>query len=259
MSASLASKSAEYGFDGGTGRTAVDKAMVVLAALITSEVTLSLTQLSQRTCLAKATVHRILAALQSHGMIVRTGDKYSAGVMVQPRRNSEDGIFTSLQQHSTPYLVELHQMTGHTASVSVLIGESVQHVNQIFGHRTPRLPGMASAGKDLPATAIDQVLHAYQVGHGTRRLSAAATDELSEIRRIGLAHVDDATRKVTSVAVPLTGVQHPAALALAGHFGQVDVISAARVLRRTAFELSRALMAYRAAMNYPVQRSVSHG
>ncbi|WP_152521498.1 helix-turn-helix domain-containing protein [Amycolatopsis decaplanina] len=257
MNASLASKSEEDGFAGGTGHTAVDKAMVVLASLITSEVPLSLTQLSQHTRLAKATVHRVLAALQAHGMIVRAGDKYSPGGMVQPDRSPEDGFVASLRQHATPYLVDLHQMTGHTASISVLAGESAQLVNQIFGHRTPRLPNVVSVTSRFPRTAIGQILHAYQVGRDIGLCAAPDTDRLSEIRRTGLAQVDDVVQKVTTIAVPLTGVQRPAALAVTGHFKQVNPLIAARALRRAAFEFGRTLMAYRVIAN-PLERTASH-
>ncbi|MGW4127780.1 helix-turn-helix domain-containing protein [Amycolatopsis japonica] len=233
----------------------MDKAMVVLVSLITSEVPLSLTQLSQQTCLAKATVHRILAVLQAHGMIVRTGDKYSPGGMVQGHHGEEDSLVALLQSHSTPYLVDLHQMTGITASVSILTGGSVKHVNQIFGHRTPRLPSTASSS-GVPSTAIEQVLHAYQVGQDAERLTASAVDDLSEIRRIGLAHVDDAVHKVTSVAVPLSGTQRSVALALTGHFKKVNTLAAAKALRQVAFDFSRALVAYR-AVTKPFERAAS--
>ncbi|WP_244162670.1 helix-turn-helix domain-containing protein [Amycolatopsis regifaucium] len=245
MNASLASKSEEDTFAGGIGHSAVDKAMVVLASLITSEVPLSLTQLSQHNRLAKATVHRVLAALLAHGMIVRTGDKYYPGGMVQPDRSGDDGFVASLRQHATPYLVDLHQMTGHTASISVLADESAQVVNQIFGHRTPRLPNMVSATSRFPQTAIGQVLRAYQVGQDIGHPSAPTADQLWEIRRIGLAQVDDVVQKVTNIAVPLTGLQRPAALAVTGHFQQVNPLIAARALRRAAFEFGRRLMAYR--------------
>ncbi|ANN15826.1 IclR family transcriptional regulator [Amycolatopsis orientalis] len=257
MNVSLSTQQELDGLTGGVGRTAMDKAMIVLASLITSEVALSLTELSHRTRLAKATVHRVLAVLQAHGMIVRSGDRYRPGGMVLSARRGEDGLVALLQQHSTPYLVDLHQLTGHTASISVLTCDSAQHVNQIFGHRTPRLPSMASVTSTFPSTAIAQVLHAYgAAGQSARGPSDPAADKLSEIRRIGLAHVDDAVHKVTSIAVPLTGTQRPTALALTGHFKQVNILIAARALRRVAFEFGRMLLAHRAVMNQ-IERAAS--
>lgn len=257
MNTSSATKSEAFDISSGKGRTAVDKAMVVLTALITSEVALSLTQLSHHTRLAKATVHRVLAVLLAHGMIVRVGDKYSPGEMVRADRGIDDRFIIPLKHCSTPHLVELHQVTGHTASISVLAGDAPRHVNQVFGHRSPRLPSATPADKFLPRTAIEQVLRAYQIGSGAGRPCLPAADELSEIRRAGLAQVDDPLRKVTSIAVPLSGLQRPVALALTSHLRQVDTTAVARVLRQAAFTLARTLIAHRAVMHLPEQRTAT--
>jgi DNA-binding IclR family transcriptional regulator len=147
-------------------------------------------------------------------------------------------------------------MTGQTASISVLAGESAQLVNQIFGHRTPRLPNVISGTTRFPRSAIGQILHAYQVGQDIGHRGAPDINQLSEIRRTGLAQVDDVVQKVTTIAVPLTGVQRPAALAVTGQLNQVNPRIAARALRRAAFEFGRTLMAYRVIAN-PLERTAS--
>ncbi|MFC3456054.1 helix-turn-helix domain-containing protein [Amycolatopsis speibonae] len=220
----------------------MDKAMLVLSALITSDVALSLTQLSQRTRLAKATVHRVLTVLQSHNMIVRKRAEYAPGYLITQHENlAGNNFLAALGVRSTPYLLELYETTGHTASISVLYGDAVHHVNQIFGHRTPRFARLIPAGAGSPIAAIEQVLHAYRATPVDEHLSTAAADELSEIRRVGLARVDIPSCGITGIAVPLSGLAHPVALALTGRQDQMNIAVAARALRQSAFLLGRAL------------------
>ncbi len=138
-------------------------------------------------------------------------------------------------------------MTGLTASISVLAGEEPHHVNQIFGHRTPRLSSAALARRTLRRSAIEQVLRAYRMDTDAECAGEPSTDEFSEIRRVGLAMTDDPLQRFTSVAVPLGGLRQPVALALTGHLTQVGIASAARELRRAAYSLSRSLIVHRAA------------
>lgn len=228
----------------GPGLTAVDKAMVVLTLLINSDLPLSLTELSRKTGLAKPTVHRVLVALQAHKMVSRFGDRYSPGDQVSCYRKVDTDFLALLRSESTPYLTELHQLTGQAASVSVLTGSTVYHVNKVYGHRAIQVPSPVT--RQLSATfsddAIRRILQAYQVTSDERTLAdASLAEEIAEIRRTGIARTDDHAHGITSIAVAVyrSGNAQPVALAVTGRTGRFEPSETAEALRRSAFALAR--------------------
>lgn len=229
----------------GPGLTAVDKAMVVLTLLIESEAPLSLTELSRKAGLAKPTVHRVLAALRSHRMVARFGDKYFPGDRVSRYRAVETDFLALLRSESTPYLTELHQLTGQAASISVLTGDTVYHVNKVYGHSAVRIPSPVtgyvptSFGDD----AICRILQAYRSAPNDNTLAdASLAGEMVEVRRTGIARTDDRAHGTTSIAVPVYRSGHgqpPVALAVTGRTGWFEPSETAEALRRSAFALTR--------------------
>ena len=217
--------------------TAVEKAMVVLVELAESTSPQSLAELTKRTGLAKATVHRLLAILLAYRMVERIGGHYVPGGYLAGRLGIRDA-FTLLRRESTPYLMELHRETGHTAALGVLVANTVYHVNQVYGHSSPRFPERTD-GRDrvLPRDAIAQVLLAHRTG-------TLAFAELAEIRCTGCACTEAPARGSRTVAVPVraaAGPQLPVALGLSGRADGFDVAVTQKLLRRSAFEISRAI------------------
>lgn len=229
----------------GTSLTAVDKAMVVLTLLINNDVPLSLTELARKSGLTKPTVHRLLAVLRSHRMVSRLGDKYSPGQQVSsPDRLVDPRLLALLRSESTPYLAELHQLTGETASISVLAGNIVHHVNMVYGHRAVRFPAPGTGQQPgvFPDIAISRILGAHRFEPVGRPAATALAGELSEIRSAGIARSDDHDLGITCVAVPVHGwggAHPPVALAITGRSGRFEPSVAARALRRSAFALAR--------------------
>ncbi|HEV8556642.1 MAG TPA: helix-turn-helix domain-containing protein [Actinophytocola sp.] len=205
--------------------SAVDKALVILTVLTTSAEPLPLAEVSRRCGLPKPTAHRLLATLCAHNMITRSGVRYLSV------RGGDDTFLALLKSESTPYLVELHNTTGATATVSALVNGNVQHLNQVYGHRGIRV---------TTATAADLVLQAYDPDP-----TPPTARDLLEIRRAGIASLTTARRGVVSLAVPLCGngtaFQAAAALSIVGRLGGFDPAGASRELRRCAYELTRTL------------------
>jgi IclR family acetate operon transcriptional repressor len=213
---------------------AVDKAMVILATVTASAEPLPLAEVSRRSQLPKATVHRLLAKLCAHNMVVRSGDRYSPARHAVHGTRGDGAFITVLRNESTPYLVELHNATGATATVSTRVAGKVHHVNQVYGHR-----GIRVIGTVVP-TATDLVLRAYDTVPGPDALG-----ELFDVRRAGIACVTTSRHGVASVAVPLSGngtvFPLPIALSLVGPISGFDPTSASNELRRAAYELIRTI------------------
>jgi len=219
--------------------TAVDKAMIMLTAVLTSGEPSSLAELSRRTGLPKSTAHRLLGILCAHGMVARRDGQYVPGVYVSnsfvPENNS---LVMLLRSESTPYLVELHTATGGTASLWMRASTGPVCLNQIYSHRDVRIV----PGSPVPQ-AIGKLFHAYSVGDDAMLPGRPAATELSEIRSTRIAYASEPPRGLVSVAIALwdTGTRRyePIVLAVSGHTGVLDLSAAARELRGYAHSLTR--------------------
>ncbi|UOZ06967.1 IclR family transcriptional regulator [Amycolatopsis sp. WQ 127309] len=241
MSASPAGRSGFHDEPGGVP-SAVDKAMLVLNAVLTDEDEPTLAELTRRTGLAKATVHRVLNVLHAHGMVERTDSRYGPGERLTGfGRPVDTGVFTLLRRESTAYLVELHRATGETASVSVLAGDVVHHVNQVYGHRSCRLPEQTPVGAGSSLSAISRILLAHSPAARTPLVPAT---ELAAVRQAGIACSQDRSGALSTLAVTVPGylgVSRPVALAVTGRAGRFDHAAAAKMLRNSAFAIARAV------------------
>ncbi len=237
--------------------TAVDKAMIVLTNVLIDENSLNLAALCRRTGLAKATVHRLLRVMQRHGVVARLGDKYVPGRhLSEPGHCIDSHFITVLRRESTPYLVDLHRITGEYAAVCLLAGDGIRQVNEVFGHRSC---GGTSISNGVQRGAVESVLAADDVN-----TDPALSSELAAVRLLGAAQSQDTVRGTTTVAVPVHGCcadQPPVALSVTGRTATIDPTAIAKVMRRNAFDLGRVtravLMAertrYRAAAGAVVQ------
>ncbi|RSN20590.1 IclR family transcriptional regulator [Amycolatopsis sp. WAC 04169] len=221
--------------------SAVDKAMLVLNAVIAHESSATLAVLTRETGLAKATVHRVLNVLHEHGVVARTEAGYLAGEqLVDAGLSANADLFAIFRRESTPFLLDLHRASGETASLSVLVGDTVHHLNQLYGHRTCRLPEQVAARKTSAESAITRIL----LAHSSRVPAAVArAKELAAARKTGIATSQCRSGVITTlaVAVPHASVPWPVALAVTGRTGSLDVNSTAKSLRGTAFAFAKHL------------------
>ncbi len=240
---------------------AVDKALVVLAEVISGDGPIGLAELTRRTGLAKATVHRLIGILQAHEMIDQHDRKYLPGHWLADVGRPTDGMFLSLLRRlSTPHLVELYQSTGETVSLGVLAGGEVHYLQRICGHRSVRTPSYSCDRAPAYRTAIGKVLLAHNPivpypvcdDHGSPAATpttitspAALSAELCQVRRNGIAYNrEEYISGVVCVAAPVPagqGQRPPVGIAVSGKAGQLDVAKASEQLRRAAFTLSMAI------------------
>ena len=200
-------------------RSVTLRATAVLGAFDTEHRCLNLSQLSRRSGLPLATVHRLAADLVEGRLLVRRGDgRYEIGA-----RMWRLGLLaspTDLRELAQPHLQDLVTATGHTVHLAVLDGSSALVIERLAGTKT--LPTRHSPGGHLPlhCTAVGKALLAYapaglvdEVMSDLRRYTAyTVTDprtlhrQLDDIRRTGLARSAQEHRVgVSSVALPVSG------------------------------------------------------
>ncbi len=106
------------------GVAAVDRALSILAAFKSDDVSLTLNDLAQRTQLYKSTVLRLLASLVHAHLIQQLGDgRYTLGVQVA-RLHSVYAASFSMERVVTPVLRQLVTVTGESAAYHVRQGEA---------------------------------------------------------------------------------------------------------------------------------------
>jgi len=104
-----------------SGVGTLDKAVQVLDAVAGGP--LGLTELTERTGLPRATVHRLAAALEDHGMLTRdTGRRYVLGHRLAALGMAAD-VWSPLAARVRPVLADLTDATGESAQLYVRQGD----------------------------------------------------------------------------------------------------------------------------------------
>ena len=205
--------------DAPASRSVTLRATAVLGAFDTEHRCLSLSQLSRRSALPLATVHRLAADLVEGRLLVRRGDgRYEIGAHLW--RLGLLAPPSDLRELAQPHLHDLVAATGHTVHLAVLDGASALVIERLAG--TKSLPTRHSPGGQLPlhCTAVGKALLAYappslveEVMSDLRPYTAYTVTEpralhrqLEDIRRTGLARSAQEHRVgVSSVAHPVSG------------------------------------------------------
>lgn len=176
-------------------------ALAILESFDEKHVSQSLSDLSRRLGIAKASAFRNLAALEHHGYVTRDAATglYSLGAQVLrlSRRFSEQN---HLMRGGSAHIAELARATGETSHLSILSGQDIlyvdvaegsQHIRAVVG-RGDRFPahGMAS-GKAILAHVPAEQLTAF-LAAGLNALTPRTIvspdrfiDELETVRRLG--------------------------------------------------------------------------
>jgi DNA-binding IclR family transcriptional regulator len=150
----------------------VQRATRLLKAFDNGPAELGVMELSRRVELHKSTVSRLLATLESEGLVERVPatEKYRLGFMLV-RLAGQVTHFGDVREAARPVLIELTERSHETVHLAVLDGDEVVNVEQLsgphlvreanwIGRRTPL--NCVANGKALlaflPAPAIERVL-----------------------------------------------------------------------------------------------------
>jgi len=240
-------------------RAAVEKALNLLEVLGSSGSSTGLSALARRAQLPKSTAFRLLATLERTQAVVRVGNEYRIGpLMERLGATPTPTIHEALRDRVTPFMVELYGQTHETVHLAVLSGAEVVYLNKLAGHRRMETPSRIGGRLPAYATAVGKAMLARNPLALNLTMSTtrpALTDntitdaqdlehELTRIREIGIAHDHGETlRDLHCVAAPIIGPNgHPvAALSVSGPRGLFDADQHTRRLRRMTYSASRAI------------------
>ncbi len=204
----------------GDANSVLGKVRRILEAFGPDDETLSLSELSRRSGLAKASVHRLAQELVRWGLLERLHSDYRLGMRLFEigQRVPRQRILRDLTR---PFMEDLFHATGETVHLAVADGLEVLYLEKVSGHgqvgRPSRVAGRmplhcTATGRALlafgPASLVEEVLAGPLIRVAPRTVVAPGllAQELQRARECGYAVEHEQTRVgYMSVAVPLRG------------------------------------------------------
>ena len=184
-----------------SGVGVLDKAVLVLSAVEGGAQ--SLTALTERTGLSRATAHRLAVALEVHRLLARDGaGRWQLGPRLGELATA--GAGDPLVERAGPVLARLRDATGESAQLYRRQGAS--RVCVAAAERGSGLRDTVPVGSLLPLTAgsAAQVLLAETPDDPLVAQAAFSPRVLTEVRRRGWAHsVSEREQGVASVSAPV--------------------------------------------------------
>jgi IclR family transcriptional regulator, acetate operon repressor len=149
--------------ESGTLIQSVQRATRLLKAFDSGPAELGVMELSRRVDLHKSTVSRLLATLESEGLIERVPEteKYRLGFMLM-RLAGQVTHFGDVREAARPVLVELTERSRETVHLAVLDGDEVVNVEQISGPHLVREANWVGRRTPLNCVANGKALLAFQ-------------------------------------------------------------------------------------------------
>lgn len=243
--------------EGRPGIEVLNRAVDILEAFTDAPTpNLRLAELAQRTGLPKATLHRLLAALEVLGLVERTEGGHQLGIKLfelgehVPRK-------TRLREAALPFMQDLFEATHDTVHLGVLEGTEVVYLERIRGHRSGalasrvggRLPAYCTGvGKAMLAFAPEAAMNVL-AGKLEPRTAYTITDhqlfaeELTRIRKSGVSYDREENQiGVNCAAAPIIVNGVPiAAVSVTSTSSRVEVERFASAVKAAALGIQRVL------------------
>ena len=146
-----------------TGIQSVRRAAALLRAFGTGAPELGVSELGRKLNLHKSTVSRLLATLESEGLLQRApgNEKYRLGPEIA-RLAGQAGQAGDLREVAHPLLVELAETTRETANLAVLEGAEAHNVDQASGPHLVHIGNWVGRRTPLHCVANGKVLLAHR-------------------------------------------------------------------------------------------------
>jgi DNA-binding IclR family transcriptional regulator len=213
-----------------SGQSVTARALAVLGAFDVDHQQLTLSEISRRTGLPLATVHRLIRELESWRALDRDAQgNYHIGL-----RLWEIGLLappaSRLREIALPFMQDLYEVTRENIHLAIRDGFDAVYVEKLTGHRSVpiisrtggRLPMHATGvGKALLAHQGDEFIHAFCERPLERPTRYTIVErgrllrELEQVRKRGYATTsEEMTLGSFSVAVPILDESGGAAAAL---------------------------------------------
>lgn len=215
------------------GTRAVHRVLSLLKIFSEEKAGLSLTELSRRVGLSKATTHRMLNVLEQEGFLTRSPENgaFQLGpeIIVLGARALQN---VDLRGMSRPELRFLSETSGDDASLESLVGNEVLILDEVRGQNLLGLATEVGTRWPAHATATGKVLQAFAeepMAEPEGGLAASTTetitswerwtDTLAEVREKGYAtNLEELVYGYSSVAAPVKNMEGKvvAAISLGG-------------------------------------------
>lgn len=141
-------------------RSVLGRALLILEAFGVEDQAVGLSELTRRTGLPKATVHRMCRDLVTARLLSAAPEGYRLG-----RGLFELGMRAAtertLLEVAVPFLQDLFARTRETVHFGVRDGDEVVYISKIGGHRQARAPSRIGGRMPLYCTAIGKALLAH--------------------------------------------------------------------------------------------------
>jgi len=156
-----------------TGVQSVRRAAALLRAFGSGSGELGVSELGRQLDLHKSTVSRLLATLESEGLLERApgSDKYRLGHEIL-RLAGQMQPGGDVRAVARPFLVELAEATRESTNLAILDGNEVHNVDQVSGPHLVRIGNWVGRRTPLHCVANGKVLLAYQPPEEIERLTA---------------------------------------------------------------------------------------
>ncbi|MEU1696110.1 MULTISPECIES: IclR family transcriptional regulator [Streptomyces] len=252
----------------------LDKAVSILNCFDSVGGSFRLTELSDRTGLPKATVHRLTADLVRLKLMEKEGNAYRLGGRLfelgslVPRRHG-------LRETALPFLQDLYEATHETVHLGVREGREVVYLERIHGHDRLPLPSRVGGRLPLSCTGVGKALLAFSspelvdtvLGETPLpQLTRYSTSDPDRLRTaIEQAHVSGLAYEEQEAALGVSCIAAPvfdgsgtavAALSVAVPRARFQPAQLAPAVRTAALGLSRALRADSAERRPSVQHTL---
>jgi DNA-binding IclR family transcriptional regulator len=230
------------------GAGPIGKAMLVLDCITSRTAPVRLSDIARQTGLAKSTVHRLLAELESHQAVRQATTGYVPGEAIRRFSQGFQGRqHDTLRRLLTPHLAELHARTRLITSLAVLDGTTAVFVETIYPRRFADTAVQAPDRVPARQTAAGRLLLAYGAPRPPARPDARGREsELEHLRRDGAtARPEEHLTDLVGIAAAVGDRAKPtAAISLAGPPGDAGPVRFLPLLRWAAHEASLTLRLY---------------
>ena len=157
----MVSQARPYGDGLGQGANSVlGKARLILESFRLDDVDLSLSELSRRTGISKASVHRLAQELLAWGMLERSGQEYRLGMRAF-ELGSRVPRFRVLRDAARPFMESLHYATKEAVHLAVRDGREVLYLEKIASGPESAKPSRIAGRIPRHNTSTGKVLLAY--------------------------------------------------------------------------------------------------
>ncbi|MDN3243081.1 IclR family transcriptional regulator [Glycomyces tritici] len=136
------------------------KLVLLLRELAAGREPAGVSHLARSTGLPKTTVHRLLADLESNGIVHRDQGRYQLASRPHwanpgPQRD------VTLRKVVKPYLLELYARTGHVVTLATACGDMARFLDVLYPHRFTEILLRTTAAVPLHCTATGKAMLAF--------------------------------------------------------------------------------------------------